>query len=345
MTEQPAAGVDCEARDATCLLCGGALSPWLAMPIDPIRNGPSLFANARRCTACGVGSVRPLPSAAQIADFYQLDSYYTHGAAHVAEVAPSLVDRLLVRLAWAFDRGSHFDGAAVGSLLPPGARVVDLGCGDGRLLRELGPAGYDVTGVDPDPAARALGAERGLCILEGTAEDLPSSLEPGGFDLVVMSHSLEHCVDPDRAIRNAWALLAPGGLFYCEVPNCAATHFRTFTVTSTMFDAPRHLQFFTPENLSTTIESRGFDIEDRIFSGFTRQFHPGWRQWEATIWDRARHHDPAFAAPRHSFGAAVRLLARSAFAPPEAKYDCVGLLCRKRSSPPDASPDRPAWVS
>ena len=317
------------AADAACLLCGGTLSPWLAMPIDPIRNAPSSFTNAMRCTACGVGSIRPLPAPAQIADFYRLDSYYTHGAAHVAEVTPSLAERLLIRLAWAVDKGHHFDGAAVQSLLPPGARVVDLGCGDGRLLRELAPAGFDVTGVEPDPAARALGAEHGLRILEGTAEDLPASLEPGSFDLVVMSHSLEHCVDPDRAIRNAAALLRPGGLFYCEVPNCAATHFRTFTITSTMFDAPRHLQFFTPENLAGSIESRGFKVEQRIFSGFTRQFHPGWRQWEATIWDRAHHHGLVIAAPRHGFGAALRLLARTVFAPPEAKYDCVGLLCRK----------------
>lgn len=329
MTAQSISHAVAREHGALCAMCGGTLSPWLAMPLDPIKNARSDFPNVMRCTLCGVGSVRPVPSSVDVSAFYQLEAYYTHGSPHVAEVAPSLGERALVRLAWAVDQGQHFDVAAVTELLPPGAHVVDLGCGDGRLLGELAAAGFDVIGVEPDEAARALMARNGISFLAGTAEDLPAELHPGSFDLVVMSHSLEHCIDPDTAIRNAAALLKPGGIFYCEVPNCAATHFRTFTVTSTMFDAPRHLQFFTPDSLAFAIESRGFVVERRIFSGFTRQFHPGWRNWESTIWDRARQMSAGIDAPRHTFGAALRLFAKTAFAQADSKYDCVGLLARK----------------
>jgi SAM-dependent methyltransferase len=271
-----------------CALCAGPLEQWLAMPIDAIKNTPSPYANAMRCIECSVGSVRPVPSATEIAEFYRLDSYYTHGSNHIADVPLSVADRILIKLAWQFDNSRQFDTSRVSELLLPGSKVIDLGCGDGRLIAELQHAGFEVLGVEPDRSAQALGATKGVEILPGTAEDLPASLVPGSFDLVVMSHSLEHCRDPGRAVRNAAALLKPGGGLYCEVPNCAAMHFRTFTVTSTMFDAPRHLQFFEPGNLQALLEGRGFTIKRRFFSGYTRQFQPNWRTWEAKIWARAK---------------------------------------------------------
>lgn len=312
-----------------CTICGGALAPWLAMPIDPIKNEPSGFANALRCVACGTGSIRPVPSPAEVAGFYRLDAYYTHGAGHIAEVAPSIADRALIKLAYTVDRGEHFDAALAATVLPPAAKVVDLGCGDGALIGELKAAGFEVVGVDPDPSAQARGAERGINIRPGTAESPPADLPHDAFDLVVMSHSLEHCIDPSRAMRNAAALLKRSGLLYCEVPNCAATHFDTFTVTSTMFDAPRHLQFFAPDSLAALVRNHGLVVERRLFSGFTRVFHPSWRRWEATIWDRARQWSPGFKAARHTFMRAVGLLSRTAFARPEAKYDSMGVLARK----------------
>lgn len=319
--------VPCAITDDRCSLCGGALLPWLAMPIDPIKDQPTPYASAMRCDACDTGSIRPLPSAAEIAGFYALDSYYTQGASHIPEVAPTLLDRVLIKLAWQVDRGRQFDVAAVRALLPDGGRVVDLGCGDGERVGELQAAGFAATGVEPDPAARARGAAAGLDIRPGTAEQPPAEL--AGADLVVMSHSLEHCREPGRAVASAAALLRPGGHLYCEVPNCAATHFRTFTICSTMFDAPRHLQFFTPAGLAILLERHGLAVVDRLFSGFTRVFQPGWRAWEATIHDRASRARPALRARRHDVAAAARLLAQTAFARPEAKYDSVGLLARK----------------
>lgn len=302
------------------------------MPIDPIKNLLSPYTNAMRCSACNVGAVRPVPSKTEVADFYRLDSYYTHGSNHIVDVKPTFTDRILVKLAWLLDNSEQLSLELICSILPRGAKIVDLGCGDGRLILELEKVGFDVVGVDPDASAQALGIRNDVNIVEGTAEELPATLQPGSFDLVVMSHSLEHCRDPGRAVDNAAALLKPGGLLYCEVPNCAATHFQTFTVTSAMFDAPRHLHFFEPNNLKALMEKRGFRVERWLFSGYVRQFQPNWRMWEATIWKRARSSQPDFAAKFHSFARSIVLLVRTAGAGLEAKYDSVGLLARKTTA-------------
>ncbi|UIY28405.1 class I SAM-dependent methyltransferase [Neorhizobium galegae] len=113
-----------------------------------------------------------------------------------------------------------------------------------RLLGRFKALGFNVLGVEPDAAARAEAAKAGVTVLAGTCEELPADLKGQSCDLVIMRHVLEHCRDPILALQKAFFLTRPGGILFCEVPNCAATHFKSLGVCSAMFDAPRHLYFF-----------------------------------------------------------------------------------------------------
>lgn len=97
----------------------------------------------------------------------------------------------------------------------PGARVLDLGCGTGRLALGMAAAGHTVTGVDPAraslEAARAKpGAER-VTWIEGTSPVLPDA----SFDVAVMtSHVAQFLVDDDewrRTLADLRRALVPGG--------------------------------------------------------------------------------------------------------------------------------------
>jgi SAM-dependent methyltransferase len=82
---------------------------------------------------------------------------------------------------------------------PPPARVLDLGCGTGRLTIGLAGAGHALTGVDPagaslDAARRKSGAER-VTWIEGTSADLAT----GAFDAAVMtSHVAQLFIDDEE---------------------------------------------------------------------------------------------------------------------------------------------------
>jgi SAM-dependent methyltransferase len=98
--------------------------------------------------------------------------------------------------------GADLAGEArlVDTIVAPGARILDAGCGSGRVAAELAARGHRVVGVDADPllieAARA--DHPGLDLLVGDlAElDLPSAGQPDPFDAVVVAGNVMLYVAP-----------------------------------------------------------------------------------------------------------------------------------------------------
>lgn len=305
--------------DTSCIVCAGETRLWLSTPVDVLNAQPTDYGTVYRCPDCALGSVKPAPMAEMVSAFYANGEYYTHLSDSSLRARMSLPDRILTKLAWIFDKGEPFDVEEMALLIPPGGSVVDLGCGHGEILKRYQDRGFRVIGVDPDAAARN---NAPIPSLPGTAEDLPRELDGRLFDQVIMTHSLEHCVDPVKAVANAFALTRPGGYFYCEVPNCSCTHFRMFGACSLMFDAPRHLHFFEPCTLTRLIRRAGFSPLQTIFWGFTRQHLPDWRAWECEI-------NGQIGGVRHSYSRSLWLLLRTAFASRREKYDSVGILARR----------------
>jgi SAM-dependent methyltransferase len=97
-------------------------------------------------------------------------------------------------------------------LLPgPPARTLDLGCGEGRLTRDLGRRGYEVVGVDASPSmvAAAREAAPDLEIHLADAASLP--LRDSSFDLALAFMSLQDAEDLGGVVREAARILVPGG--------------------------------------------------------------------------------------------------------------------------------------
>jgi SAM-dependent methyltransferase len=103
---------------------------------------------------------------------------------------------------------------------PPG-RMLDLGCGDGTVLYLARQDGWEVEGVELFPAHAAV-VQRTLGF-PVTASDIASYQgTPGHWDVVVLTHVLEHLPDPVGALVKIRDLLAPQGVGVLEFPNIDA---------------------------------------------------------------------------------------------------------------------------
>ncbi|MDR3331040.1 MAG: methyltransferase domain-containing protein [Synergistaceae bacterium] len=108
-------------------------------------------------------------------------------------------------------------GRPVLDLLKPqfGERILDLGCGDGELMKILADKGYDVAGVDSSPEMVEAARSRGLDVRVMNAENL--EFGPGKeFDAVVSNAALHWMSDQYAVVRSVWRALAPNGRFAAE---------------------------------------------------------------------------------------------------------------------------------
>jgi 2-polyprenyl-3-methyl-5-hydroxy-6-metoxy-1,4-benzoquinol methylase len=250
---------DQELERPDCGLCGSsARRAIISACADRSSHLPGTF-DIVECGTCGHWYLHPRPAPDAIRHYYAA-AYYTHRARAQADAgirsgATSALRRL-VKAALAARQG-----AAVEDYRPWGTRrLLDLGCGNGRFLREMRGRGWEVTGLDVDPAAveTARAQTPGADIHCGDVEYVP--LAKGSFSLIMASHVIEHVASPRRFLGIVGTLLAPGGLLVIRCPNVGSLEARLFGRCWHYLDVPRHLHHFRPATLSKIVEESGLHV-------------------------------------------------------------------------------------
>lgn len=132
------------------------------------------------------------------------------------------------------------DHHVIALLVNEGARVLDLGCGDGALMSLLArERKAKVRGIEIDAGRAHRCVARGLSVVQGDCERDLDAFPSGSFDYVVLSHTLQHLRRPQAALKQAarigervivsianagrfnarWKLLTAGKLGPSEAPH------------------------------------------------------------------------------------------------------------------------------
>jgi SAM-dependent methyltransferase len=102
----------------------------------------------------------------------------------------------------------------------PDKTILDVGCANGGLLEALKTFGHrNVTGVDPARTCVANSRKSGLCAYLGSLSALPASFKK--FDVVILSHVLEHIQDLRTALKHLRQILHEDSVVYVEVPDAS----------------------------------------------------------------------------------------------------------------------------
>lgn len=152
-----------------------------------------------------------------------------------------------------------------------GARVLDIGCGSGKLLVRLRHAGFSrCLGVDPF-VHESLHYANGAEVRRQSVFELAAGSEER-FDLVMAHHSLEHMTRPHEVLAAAASLLAPGGWMLLRVPVAGGHAWRHYREHWFALDPPRHLFLPTPASMRHLAARAGLRVEAIRFDSTLQQF-------------------------------------------------------------------------
>jgi methionine biosynthesis protein MetW len=177
----------------------------------------------------------------------------------------------------------------------PGARCLDVGCGDGGTSGPWLTEHADYLGVDVSESAVEMARERNLEVqLIEDAADLPFPDET--FDVGVCTEVLEHLFEPQKALAEIRRVLRPGGRVITTVPNVGHWRNRLDLAVLGRWNprgdhlSPKqpwrdpHVRFFTLDSLVTLTKESGFEVIEH--GGHTQfgipYFIPGLRRLTRT---------------------------------------------------------------
>ena len=153
--------------------------------------------------------------------------------------------------------------------IPPDVtRTLEIGCGAGSFSAQIHDAyGAETWGVEYQPEAAALAAQKLHRVLSGSIEATLPELPQHYFDCIIFNDVLEHLVDPYAALVNVQCLLATNGVVVASIPNIRHwPEFVDYTWRGNwnyrddgVLDRT-HLRFFTQRSILNTLRNCGYEL-------------------------------------------------------------------------------------
>lgn len=243
-----------------CLSCGAAELIRVRRYRTNTSYGPAVFGGSwiLRCARCQTAQASPRPDAGTLAGYYETD--YRSGRVYGADVSDAA--RFPKDNLFYYNRGCSIAELVGPHVQAKRPRILDIGTGFGHVLHafgELFPDSCRLAIEFNDYAVDHLDSLGIQVITEPVERALPRLEQT--FDVIILSHVLEHLLEPRDILRMLYERLAPGGILYVEVPNIPTESLTRYpdNVWAPRCDEP-HITFFTRDSLASLLRSEGLEV-------------------------------------------------------------------------------------
>ena len=155
-------------------------------------------------------------------------------------------------------------------LVPPGSKVLDVGCNTGKLAQALKRKNCEVTGIDLDDKLLKIARKHCTKTVKADIEDrtkLKASLKRTNFDAIILGDVVEHLKRPGEMLVALKPYLKDNGVIICSTPNSAFIWMRvrfllgdfSYTENGGLMDID-HLRFFSFATTRELFESCGYKV-------------------------------------------------------------------------------------
>lgn len=232
-------------EEVTCAVCGSTESTNLG---EKDRYG--LYYPTVICKECGLIYSNPRMTQESYNTFYNREYRRLYNG---AETATELFFHRQQK------QGQRiYDYLKSKNLLPPeGAKIIEVGCGAGGILKFFKSKGYEILGLDLGEEYINYGREHHqLDLRSGFLADLDDSINA---DLIIYSHVLEHILDPVSELEEVKKYLNTDGRVYIEVPGIKNIH-KNYDSNILTYLQNAHTFHFSLESLKNLLSKCSFKL-------------------------------------------------------------------------------------
>jgi len=254
-------------QNKICKLCGSTNSSKVLLDRTDKEYAIPTKVDYWKCNNenCGLVYVSPIPSKYELSQFYT--KYTTHNS-NLEILKFHLIGNFI-----RYKRKKYLNSLFVG-LTETTLKILDFGCGNGNLLKELKEIGIQkLYGYDIDAVACSVAKKQGFdAFSDKEIIDLNAP-----YDFIFLNHVIEHLAEPSKTIEELSQYLSENGRIIVRTPNSNSFLANYFGDNWRGWETPRHLNIFNSKNIS--ILFKNFTIEENytsnlMFSGiFNESFH------------------------------------------------------------------------
>ena len=220
------------------------------------------------CRLCDLTFINPLPNLVEIKNFYP-DSYMVFEPARLKKI--NIIEKVRLQAKHGYINLINKDNYLFNLLgfcllksrehidYVESGKFLDIGCGNGSRLLKMRNLGWQVTGVELNKKAFNECVNHNLNVFNSTLEN--TKFEDNSFDVVYMSHLVEHLANPCEIFEIVNKILKPNGLLYIKTPNRNSLGRKIFGKYWYANDIPRHLFLFSKTSLVNVFKKLNMNLE------------------------------------------------------------------------------------